>query len=581
MWFKMEKRYAIGIDYGTESGRVIVVDVHNGQELAHHVTAYTHGVIDERLPLGDVKLEPEWALQHPDDYLEVLQISVPAAVHLAGVDPAAVIGIGISFTSCTVLAVDEQFTPLCLLEPYHYEPHAYVKLWKHHAAQREADQINALAEKRNEPFLKRYGGKVSSEWMTAKALQVLHEAPHIYEAAAYFIEAADWVTYKLTGEGKRNSGSAGYKALWNKHDGYPSSDFHAELDHRFAHFVSTKLRGEVVALGSQAGVLTSEAAAMMRLLPETAVAPGIIDAHAALLGVGAVYSGQMVMSMGTSLCHLLLSEKEVHVEGICGVVGDGIVPGLYAYEAGQAAVGDIFAWFVERALPAYVEQEAEREGITIHEWLEKRAARFQVGQSGLLALDWWNGNRSILDNASLSGMIIGLTLQSKPEEIYRALLEATAFGTRKVIETFRRSGVEVKEIIATGGMPFKNKLLMQIYADVLNQEIKIAASSQAAGIGAAIFGAVAADSARGGYDNVAEAASYMTQDCTDIYIPNPTNTAVYDALYNEYCHLHDLFGRGGNEVMLRLREIKRSQEQELLSRSSMSYDSDAAGYLTL
>ncbi|CAM4241404.1 ribulokinase [Paenibacillus alkaliterrae] len=557
----MEKMYSIGIDYGTESGRVLLVDIGNGEVIAEHVTGYPYGVMDERLPHSGKILEPDWALQHPDDYMEVLRRSVPEVLRLAGIDAGQVIGIGIDFTACTVLPVDESGVPLCELEELRDEPHAYVKLWKHHAAQDEANRINQIAERRGERFLSRYGGKTSSEWMAAKAWQLLNEAPALYERTHRFMEAVDWVVLQMTDSSARNSCCAGYKAFWHKEEGYPSASFFRELDPRLEHLVKDKLQGDVVSLGAKAGELTEKAAAMMGLRAGTAVAAGIIDAHSGVPGTGAVQSGQMVMAMGTSLCHMLLSDKEIHVEGICGVVEDGIIPGLFGYEAGQPAVGDIFAWFVEQGVPAYVEQAAEDDGISVHGWLERQACELRPGQHGLLALDWWNGNRTVLVDADLSGMIVGLTLQTKPEEIYRCLLEATAFGTRTIIENFEQAGLAIHELFACGGLPQRNELLMQIYADVTRREIKIAESTQTPALGAAMFGAVAAGKERGGYSSIEEAAARMARVREQMYKPIEANSIVYDQLYAEYCRLHELFGRGGSAVMKQLKRIRLQQEE--------------------
>jgi L-ribulokinase len=554
----MSRKYAIGIDYGTESGRAVLVDLTDGTEVAEHVTPYPHGVIDEALPGSGVKLEMDWALQHPGDYVEVLRRSVPAVIRQSGVDPRDVIGIGIDFTACTMLPVDENGEPLCFDPQWRDNPHSWVKLWKHHAAQDEANAINETAAKRGEAFLARYGGKISSEWMIAKAWQILDEAPAVYERADLFMEAADWIVYRMTGVRSRNSCTAGYKAIWHKREGYPSKEFFRALDPRLADLVETKLRGHVVPLGTKVGGLTEQMAAEMGLLPGTAVAAGNIDAHAAVPGVGVVTPGKLVMAMGTSICHLVLSTEEKQVEGMCGVVEDGIIPGYYGYEAGQSAVGDIFAWFVEQGVPAYVKEAAEKEGLNVHAWLEQRAAAYAPGGTGLLALDWWNGNRSVLVDADLTGMMVGLTLSTKPEEIYRALLEATAFGTRKIIEAFRKNGVRIDELYACGGLPQKNRLLMQIYADVTNLEIKVADSRQTPALGAAMFGAVAAGSAAGGYDSIVEAARKMARIREETFKPIPHNAAVYDKLYEEYNRLHDYFGRGGNDVMKRLKAIKEA-----------------------
>jgi L-ribulokinase len=552
----MSHKYALGVDFGTESGRAVLVDLADGTEVADHVTPYPHGVIDERLPGSGVKLEHDWALQHPDDYLEVLRRSVPAVVQSSGVDPADVIGIGIDFTACTMLPVDERGEPLCFDAELKANPHSWVKLWKHHAAQDEANAINDIAKKRGEPFLPRYGGKLSSEWMLAKAWQLLNEAPDIYDRADRLLEAADWIVAQMTGNIVRNSCAAGYKSNWHKRDGYPDRGFFRALDPRLERLAETKLRGEVLPLGSKAGGLTEPMANLLGLRPGTAVAVGNIDAHAAVPGVGVVTPGKLVMAMGTSLCHMLLATEEKHVEGMCGVVEDGIIPGYLGYEAGQSAVGDIFAWYVDEAVPAYVKDEAAKEGVGVHEWLERRASAYKPGETGLLALDWWNGNRSVLVDADLSGLLIGCTLLTKPEHIYRALLEATAFGTRKIIDAFERSGVPVDELYACGGLPQKNRLLMQIYADVTNRVIKVADSKHTPAVGAAMFGAVAAGSANGGYDSIVDAARRMARVKDETFRPIPENVAVYEKLYEEYTRLHDYFGRGGNDVMKRLKAIK-------------------------
>lgn len=556
----MGKKYTIGVDYGTQSGRAVLVDLSNGHEVADHVTPYPHHVIDERLPGSGIKLEHDWALQHPGDYLEVLRKSVPAVLKQSGIDPSGVIGLGIDFTACTMLPVDAKGQPLSFDPELADNPHSWVKLWKHHAAQPEADKINAIAAERGEAFLPRYGGKISSEWMLAKIWQILDEAPDIYDRADRFLEAADWVISQMTGTIARNSCTAGYKAMWHKQEGYPSKDYLKALDPRLEHLTETKLRGEVIPLGTNAGGLIPELAAMMGLKPGIAVAAGNVDAHAAVPAVGVVEPGKLVMAMGTSICHMLLANEEKQVEGMCGVVEDGIIPGLYGYEAGQSAVGDIFEWYVEEALPGYVKEAADKEGLNVHQWLEREAAACKPGESGLLALDWWNGNRSVLVDADLTGMILGMTLLTKPQEIYRALLEATAYGTRKIVDAFRQNGVSVDALYACGGLPQKNHLLMQIYADVTNREIFVADSKQTPALGAAMFAAVAAGSEAGGYATIIDAAQSMARIKEETFKPIPANVEVYDRLYQEYSKLHDYFGRGGNDVMKRLKRIKQSVE---------------------
>ncbi|AOM84321.1 ribulokinase [Salisediminibacterium beveridgei] len=546
-------KYAIGIDYGTQSGRAVLVSLADGMEIADHVTEYPHGVMDETLPNPEVKLGYEWALQHPQDYVKVIERSVPAVIEASDVNPQDIVGIGIDFTACTMLPIDEQGTPLCFHEDLKDDPHSWVKLWKHHASQPHANRINEVAEERNESFLPRYGGKLSSEWMLAKAYQILDEAPEIYEKADQFVEATDWVIMQLSDNLLRNSCTAGYKSAWHKKDGYPSQDFFEAVSPGLKDLAKTKLKGDVAALGTKAGGLTAEMAKKTGLPEGLAIAVGNVDAHAAVPAVGVVDEGKMVMAMGTSICHMLLGKEEVKVEGMAGVVEDGIIPGYFGYEAGQSAVGDIFGWFTDRNVPAYLEEEAKKQGVNVHKLLEKKASAYRPGESGLLALDWWNGNRSVLVDTELSGMMLGLTLQTKPEEMYRALLEATAFGTRMIVDTFHSNGVAVDELYACGGLPQKNPLLMQIYADVTNRRIKVADSSQTPALGAAMFAAVAAGTDEGGYETILEAAQYMGRVKDETYEPNPENVDVYEQIYQEYNRLHDYFGRGENDVMKRLK----------------------------
>jgi L-ribulokinase len=549
-------KYTIGVDFGTESGRALLVDVADGREVATYVHPYGDGVIDDTLPSSGAKLPPDFALQNPMDYIETFKTAVPAVLDESGVDPADVIGVGIDFTACTMMPALADGTPLCTLDAWKDNPHAWVKLWKHHAAQPEADKINATAAEMGEPWLTRYGSKISSEWFFSKALQILDEAPEIYDAADRLLEGADWVVWQLTGEEKRNSCTAGYKAIWSKREGYPDSAFFKALDPRFENVVDQKMSRDIYPIGDKAGELTEQAAAWTGLLPGTAVAIANVDAHVSVPAATVTEVGRMVIIMGTSNCHMVLGEEERRVPGMCGVVEDGIIPGLFGFEAGQSCVGDHFAWFVDSCVPAAYEKEAEKKGVNLHQLLEQKAAQLKVGESGLLALDWWNGNRSTLVDVDLTGMLLGATLATKPEEIYRALIEATAYGTRVIIEAFEENGVAVNEIVATGGLPGRNKLLMQIYADVSGREIRVAATEQAGALGSAMFGAVAAGKARGGYDTIFEAAQEMArlQDVT--YKPIPENQVVYDKLYAEYVTLYDYFGRGQNDVMKRLKALK-------------------------
>ena len=544
--------YAIGYDFGSESGRAVLVDVANGREVATAVRPYRHLVMDQSLPDG-TKLGHDWALQHPLDYLDVLEVTTKAILAESGVDPAQVIGIGTDFTACTVLPTTADGTPLCTLPQWSGTPHAWIKLWKHHAAQPWADRLNALAAERGEPWLVEYGGKISSEWLFPKVAQVADEAPAIYDAADRFIEAADWIVWQLTGVETRNACTAGYKAIWSAERGYPSRDFCAALHPKLVNLVD-KL-GTPVPLGRKAGELTAAMAARMGLKPGIAVAVGNVDAHVSVpaCGVGGAdgYGGQsangvLVAIMGTSCCDILCGPTKQVVPGMCGVVKDGVVPGSYGFEAGQSGFGDHFAW-----LSRFLGQ-----GNPGHEALEREATAMGPGGSGLLALDWWNGNRSVLVDADLTGMLIGQNLQTTPAQVYLALIEGLAFGLRQIIETFAAHQVRIDRIVACGGLAEKNRLFMQTIADATGRTIQVARSAQAPAVGSAIFGAVAAGSSRGGWDTVAAAASAMggLKDMT--FTPQPGHRAVYDQLFAEYRTLHDYFGRT-NQVMKTLKRLRR------------------------
>lgn len=542
--------YTIGLDFGTLSGRAVLVDARDGAEIAEAVFEYPHGVMDRQLPSGR-RLPPDWALQHPQDYIDTFAHTVPAVLRESGVDPDAVRGIGIDFTASSPMPTTADGIPLCFLEDFKDEPHAYIKLWKHHAAQRQADQINATARARGESWLPRYGGKISSEWFFSKLLQILQERPDIYAKIDRFIEAADWVIWQLTGVETRNTCTAGYKAMVQ--DGvFPSHDYFRALDPAFENVVDEKMSRQFAELGDKAGELSPAMAALMGLPPGIAVAVANVDAHVTAPAVKATESGIMVMVMGTSCCHILSGDTLKEVDGMCGVVKGGVIPGLYGYEAGQSAVGDIFAWFVDNAVPPAYHQAARAAGMGLHGYLEREAAKQQVGAHGLLALDWWNGNRSTLVDVDLTGMMLGMTLATRAPDIYRALIEATAYGTREIIEAFEAQGIEVRELVAAGGLPEKNALLRQIFADVTGRSLTLSGSAQAPALGAAMHAAVAGAL----YPDIHAAAEKMGKLKAGVVQPNALNQKLYDRLFAEYQTLYDTFGRGANDVMKRLKTLK-------------------------
>lgn len=543
--------YTIGIDFGTESGRAVLVDTRDGREVATAVHAYGNGVIDEHLPGSSKPLPPDWALQDPMDYVEVVKQTVPAVLRESGVSPDEVVGVAVDFTACTMLPTKADGTPLCVLPELRDNPHSWVKLWKHHAAQPQADRINEVARQRGETWLPKYGGKISSEWFFSKALQILEEAPEIYEAADRLIEAADWIVWQLCGVETRNACTAGYKAMVQGNQ-FPSREYFAALNPRFADVVDTKMSRDFAPLGGKAGGLTKQMAEWTGLKEGTAVAVANVDAHVTVPAVKVTQPGSMVIIMGTSNCHMLVGESDQTVEGMCGVVRDGILPGYYGFEAGQSGVGDIFAWFVNNAVPPEYHDAAKRAGVTLHEYLTQEAEKQKPGEHGLVALDWWNGNRSTLVDADLTGLLIGATLGTRAPDIYRALIESTAFGTREIIESFERKGIPVHEIVAAGGLAEKNQMLVQIYADVTGKPMKLAGSAQAPALGSAMHAAVAA----GVYPNIEAAAEKMGKLREGVVQPIAENQAVYNQLFAEYKTLYDYFGRGENDVMKRLKKIK-------------------------
>ena len=545
--------YVIGLDYGTLSVRALLVNAKTGEELATSVYEYPHGVIDKELPFG-TPLEADYALQHPEDYVRGLTHTINEVLHLSGINRKDISGVGVDFTACTMIPVREDGTPLCYLEEFKSDPESYVKLWKHHAAQNQADRINAVAIERNEPWLSRYGGKVNSEWELPKIMEVYYKSSKVYNSMRYYAEAADWIVWMMTGRYVRNACAAGYKGLWNKKDGYPGKDFFRALDKGLENVIEEKFDAEVLPLGRIAGYIDAKGAELTGLTEGTAVAVPIIDAHAALPAAKIKDKGKLLAIIGTSACHIVLGEDKP-IKGISGVVEDGILPGYFAYEAGQAASGDILEWAVANIVPDNYQAEALKRGIGIYRLLDEKGEMLSAGESGLLSLDWFNGNRSILSDSDLTGAIIGLKLTTKPEEIYRCFVEGTAFGTRIIVENFINNGVEIDEIIAAGGIADKSPFIMQIYSDILNMPIKIAGSSQSGALGSAIFASVAAGAEKGGYDDIREAIDNMGRLKDVVYYPKKENTLIYNQLFEEYKTLHNYFGR--ECIMKRLKKIGR------------------------
>lgn len=551
------KQYTVGIDFGSLSGRAVLMDGATGEILASAVYEYPHAVMSESLPCGK-KLQPNMALQHPCDYLEVLENTIPEVCRLAKIGIEDVVGLGIDFTGCTMLPVDADGIPMCLNPKYENNPHAYVKLWKDHFSQAEADEVTALAKQTGQAWLSMYGGKISSEWMIPKILNTCKHAPELYSDTDKFMEAADWLYYRLTGTCQYSVSFAGYKALWNEDEGFPSKDFFEALHPKMRDIVGTKLCDTVVPMNDSTGVLSKEGARLTGLREGIAVSVPILDAHASMPALGITKEGTLMLIVGTSAVHLAHSEKKIEdVMGICGYVRNAVIPPLYTYEAGQACCGDHFDWFVKNGVPASYLQDAEQQGLGIHAYLRQKAEALKAGESGLLALDWFNGNRSVLSDGSLTGMILGMTLRTKPEEIYRSLIEATAYGTRMILETFESSGIQIDQIVASGGIAEKDSMMMQIYADVIHRPITVSDARYSASCGSAMYAAVAA----GLYPDIAQAADRLSPKTGKTYVPIQNNVLIYDQIYAEYKILHDYFGKGENDVMKRMAKISKSAKE--------------------
>ena len=533
--------YTLGLDFGTLSVRALIVDTRDGRAVAEAVSEYAHRVMEATLPDG-TSLPPRFALQHPQDYLDSMKAAIGealAAAHTAeGVTPRDIAAMGVDFTACTMLPVDGTGMPLCLDPAFCGEPHAYVKLWKHHGATEEADEITALAAARGEEWLSAYGGTVSCEWMLPKILETLRGAPAVFEATYRFMEAADWLSLLLTGRETHAAAFAGYKGLWYE-GAYPSEEFLTASDPALGGLVGSKISPAVDPVGEVAGKLTEYGAALTGLSAGTPVALPMIDAHAALPATGMTRSGDLTLILGTSTCHILNSDRLRKIQGVCGYVKDGVIPSLYTYEAGQAAVGDSFDWFVNNCVPAGYTEAAQAAGLGIHAYLRSLAEKKSPGESGVIALDWWNGNRSILMDQTLTGTIVGLTLATRPEDIYRALIEATAFGTRVIVEQYEKGRLPIERVMAAGGIARKDPLMMQIYADVLDRPIEVSKASQTGALGSAIYAAVAG----GVYSSVTEAADRMAAEVERVYEPDPVAVQVYGEMFGKYKELYEYFGK--------------------------------------
>ena len=543
----MTHTYSVGLDFGSNSVRTIIVDTATGQETGSHAWAYSHG--DQGI-IKDRNI-PNMARQHPSDYLEGMEQSIKGALSQADMDASFsrehIVSIGVAATGSTPLPVDKTGMPLAFSPAFHDNPHAMAWLWKDHTSIEEAAEITKLASDIRPQYLDTCGGRYSSEWFWSKALHCLRTAPEVFAAADTWVELSDWIPALLTGPENslkflRNSCAAGHKALFHASwQGYPDDDFLRTLDKGLVRLRHT-LPDQTTSIAKPAGRLTSSWAKKLELPAGITVAMGGIDAHMGSVGAG-IRQGMLVKIIGTSSCDMMITPQEgsiPQIPGLAGIASDSILPGFYGLEAGQAAVGDIFNWCVN---------VTGHDNDTVpHKVLTEAAGKLKAGQSGLLCLDWHNGNRSILADQQLSGMILGLTLHTRPAEIYRALIESTAFGARMIIERLESCGIPVNRVVNCGGIASKNPVIMQIYADVTGRPMELSRSEQTCALGAAIAGAVAAGKVSGGHDNFDDALKAMTGIRKNRYIPETANRKIYDRIFSLYHQVHNAFGTSDEPV---------------------------------
>lgn len=550
----MEK-YVLGLDYGTLSVRALLVNLQTAQESSSAVYEYPHAVMTRTLPDG-TPLPNDFALEHPQDFLNGLEKVVPEVMALAGILPEQVVGIGVDITSSTVIPTDDKGIPLCLKPEFASRPHAWMKLWKHHGAIDIADRMVEVAKARGEKWLSYYGDWISSELFMPKVVETAVRDPEVFENTYTFLEAADWIVWKLTGKLTRSISMAGCNSLYRPDTGYPSKEYF-KAAYPEAENVPDKLVGEMVPLGANVGGLTAEMADKLGLMAGTPVSSGAIDSHAGVVGAGAARIGDMVSVIGTSANNMLNAEDGPGIPGIYSAAPDASIPGIFGYEGGQNCVGDALAWFVDNCVPHSYYEQAKAEGKGIHQFLQEKAEKLRPGESGLLALDWFNGVRTPLMDFSLTASIVGITAATRPEELYRAIIEATVFGNKKIIDTYENAGCPVKRIIAAGGIPMKNAMMMQIYADVCDRDIYLSGSKQPSALGSAILGAIAAGPETTGYASTTELVEGLGKIADLVYHPIPENVERYKLLYKQYERLSDQMSQIGS-VGRELLKLKNS-----------------------
>ncbi len=537
-------KYTIGIDFGTLSARAVVLSLNSKKAVSSYTVNYPHAVMDKTLPCGTT-LPPDYALQHPDDYIFALKESIVGALKTANIPNTDVLAVGIDFTSCTILPHLDDGTPLCNLDSFKTDPHAYVKLWKHHGAKQEAEDLERVAISRGEKWLGYYNNTVSSENYYSKVLETFRNSPSVYETADRFTEAGDWLSFMLTGEYTHSISFSGFKAYWNKDDGFPSEDYFEAVEPSFKDVVNTKLKPNIVGACECVGEVDERGANLFGLAVGTKVVSPMIDAHSPLISLGITKPGTLMMVLGTSGCYIVNANDRKKLNGICGSSENSVIPGQCTYEAALACFGDQLDWYIKNIL---------KDKIRTHTELTDKASKLRIGESGLVALNWFNGNRCPLSNFNLSGAIFGLTLTTREHEIYRALLEGACFATAIIIENYKKSGVEINNIIATGGISQKNPFFVGMLADILGIPITVTSAPEAAAYGCAIAASVVA----GEYSSLDDACRELSVPTPKEYLPNFDNHKQYQKLFDVYKSLHNLLGVKHPDIMRSLKELQQN-----------------------
>lgn len=550
--------YTIGVDFGNNSGRAVLVDVSTGEVVKSATYDYYYGIMSKNF-IDGMPLPNKFALAHPQDFLDVLSNVVREVI--SEISLSDIIGIGIDCSSCSMLPVTSDGTPLCFLNEFKNNPHAYVKLTMHTSAIKEAKKLTSTALNRNEKFISIINNSISPEMMLSKILETYNEAPEVYNAAAHFVEVADWLVWRLTGNNIHNSYSAAYKSFWTKEDGYPSKDYFKAIDEGFENVIADKLSATIKPAGTLAGTITRQGSRLCGLNSGTAVSVASPDLLSCVPAVKMYSSNKMIAVMGKSTIFMVLADKSPTIKGLSGPSTDSVFENTISYKGKQECVGETYSWFLNNYIPPEYLENAKKEGRNTHSYMAQQMMKLKPGENGILALNWLRGNKSVLENPNLSALFVGLTPDSKTEHLYRAIIEGMAFDTRRIIDVFEAASIEIDTFFGVGTIAERNAFIMQLYADILKTPIKVAGSPLAPAIGSAIFASVAAGVANGGYKTIADASKVMGTLKPTTYYPILENSNIYDKMYEQYVKLYNMFSSREDNIMTNLKNIQQEVMQ--------------------